>query len=412
VGPGAQRGAALLITLALVATIAGLSLLWVASSGATQAKRAQDSARAMGMIRDALVARAAGDLNRPGSLPCPDVNNDGESRGPGPEWTGSVCTSYIGRVPWKTLDLPDLRDADGERFWYAFSPVFRDNAFAGTLNSDTAGSLMITGSPAAVNVIAIIFAPGASLPGQNRDPANTNVATELPQYLEADNSNADAVYQAGPATSTFNDQLLPITGDMLMPAVEQRVARQARRCLENFAASTGGRYPFAARFDLWPSLAEVSGALYGRIPTTLLSGAWPADDPDPGGGTACFAGPWWGAWSELLLYRVSAEYAPTGGGGPCGTCLQVNGQGGVKFVVIVAGRMLTPPDHSVNQLLRVGNKTNAFYYLEQLSTNSNIAAFTAGTSFAKAPRAVATGPLGRFNDRVECARESGLAPCD
>jgi type II secretory pathway pseudopilin PulG len=216
-----QRGAALLITLALIGVICGLAVLWVAGGNATQAKRVQKSARAMGMIRDALVARAAADLNRPGSLPCPDVNNDGLST-PAPDWTGSTCATYIGRVPWKTLDLPDLRDADGERFWYALSPVFRDSTSAGTLNSDTVGTLTVnlTGTPPVTNVVAIIFAPGASLPGQNRNPANTVAMSELPHYLDADNNNADATYQAGPETATFNDELLVITRDMLMPAVE------------------------------------------------------------------------------------------------------------------------------------------------------------------------------------------------
>ncbi len=410
--PRVQQGAALLITLALVGIVVGLAVLWVASSSATQAQRVQKSAKAMGMIRDALVARAAGDLNRPGSLPCPDVNNDGEST-PSPDWSGSTCASYIGRVPWKTLDLPDLRDAEGERFWYALSPTFRDSQFAGVLNSDTTGQLTVTGTPAATNVVAVIIAPGAVLSSQNRNPADTTVATELPQYLEGENSNADTVYAAGPESSTFNDKLLLLTRDMLMPAVEQRVARQARRCLENFAASAGGRYPFAAQLTAWPSLTEVSGALSGRVPTTLLSGTWQPDVPDPGGGTACFAaGTWWTAWSELLLYRVSAEYAPTGGGGPCGACLQVNGQGDVKFVVIVAGRMLPQPPHSVNQLLRAGTKTNAFYYLEQYSSYNNVAALTGGTSFGKAPRSVTTGPSGGFNDRVECVHDTGASPCD
>jgi type II secretory pathway pseudopilin PulG len=417
--PPAQQGAALLITLALVGIIAGMVVLWAASSAATDAQRVQDTARAMGMIRDALVARAAGDLNRPGSLPCPDVNNDGQST-PVPDWSGSACASYIGRVPWKTLDLPDLRDADGERFWYALSPVFRDSPFAGTLNSDTAGSLTVTGTPAATNVVAIILAPGTTLSGQDRDPANTTVATELPHYLDGENNDSDTVYEAGPETSTFNDKVLLITRDGLMPSVEQRVARQARRCLETFAASNGGRYPFAAQWNLWPSLAEVNGALYGRIPSTLLSGTWPPDNPDPGSGTACFAaGTWWDAWRELLLYRVSAEYAPTGGGGPCGTCLRVNGPGGVKFVIMATGRALQSP----TQAPRVTNKTWPQYYLERyqpdpldpFTTFDNASAFVSPSgllSFGKAPRAVTTGPLGGFNDRVECVHETGLPPCN
>ena len=387
----------------------------------------------MGMIRDALIARAASDRNRPGSLPCPDVDNDGLSLGPGPEWTGSACTSYIGRVPWQTLDLPDLRDADGERFWYALSPAFRDSSAGGPLSSDTPGSLTVAGTPSATDVVAIIIAPGAPLPGQTRDPANTTISSELPQYLEGDNSNADSTYQAGPESSTFNDRLLVITRDMLMPPVEQRVARQTRRCLENFAASAGGRYPFAARMSdvgtypdgvfISPGVYNTTNNYYGRIPSTLdatnaalggTSYAWPIDDPLPGSGsTRCFqSGTWWDSWRELLLYRIAPAYLPSAATpGPCGTCLQVDGQGDVKFVVIVAGRALSSP----SQTSRSTVKTVAQYYLEQYQSFDNAVAFTspfAAFSFGKAPRAVRTGPLGGFNDRVECVRESGAPPCD
>lgn len=431
-----QAGAALLITLALVAIIGGLALLWLISPGVTQAQRTQDSAKAMAMIRDALIARAARDENRPGSLPCPDINNDGLSL-PVPDWSGSVCASYIGRVPWKTLDLPDLRDASGERFWYVLSPIFRDSLSAGPLNSDTTGSLTVTvpGAPPVTDVIAIIFAPGAPLPGQSRDPSITNIATELPQYLDGENSNGDSVYRAGPETAAFNDRALLITQDLLMPIVEQRVARQARRCLENFSASTkavfpAGRYPFPAALadtTAYGDTISVSGppyatTYYGRIPSTLVatnnalggtSYAWPNDDPQPGGATTrCFAsGTWWQHWRELLLYRVSDAYAPDGSGScALDPCLTVNSQGNVKFVVIVAGKTLTAP----NQSLRASIKNNASYYLEAAPSppTFNNTALSGSGFFAKRPRMITTGPLGGFNDRLECASESGVTPCE
>jgi hypothetical protein len=427
--PPAQQGAALLITLALVGIVGGMAIVWVAQSSASEARRVQDTAKAMGMIRDALVARAASDFNRPGSLPCPDYNNDGSA-------DGSLCTApYVGRVPWKTLDLPDLRDATGERFWYALSPTFRDHPNACTptpcvLNSDTPADLTINGVASQENV-AIIFAPGEPLGSQDRDPSVPTNLTNPANYLEGNNvptGPSDKDYQTGGAAATFNDRALVITRNMLMPAIEQRVARQARQCLEKFAASGGGRYPFAAPLSDVTTFNDVPTPLYGRIPmvlddtdSILGTAGWPPDDmQDPGraGTEDCFrvgAPPtdpsWWDSWRELLLYRVSVAYAP-GESGDCSIdpCLTVNSNGTVKFVVIVAGRTLASPDQS----LRASIKFNPAYYLEAAPNpptynNSN---FSGGGFLGKRPLAVVSGPLGGFNDRLECASESGAAPCD
>jgi type II secretory pathway pseudopilin PulG len=411
-----ENGAALLILLALIGVVFGVLLVTTLSGTRAAVEREQRTSLALGKARDALIGRAAADVNRPGSLPCPDLITNNPTPPPGnvPNdgiadlFAGTSCPSYVGRLPWATLDLADLRDGDGERLWYALSPKYRDHPAGGTLNSDTAGELTVTGTHAATDVVAIVFSASSPIGAQDRLAGPNAVGN----YLEGDNANGDVTYESGPATATFNDQMLVITRSMLMPVVEQRVARQARRCLENYALSNGGRYPFAAQWSLWPSLNEVSGALYGRIPSTLLSGTWPPDNPDPGGGKLCFeTGTWWDYWRELLLYRVSAGYAPSGGGF-CGTCLWVNGQNRVKFVVIVGGGALTPPGYSVNQSLRAvaTNKIYEQYYLEPYAALNNVGAFILGTtSFAKEPRAAVAG---NFNDRVECVRESGLPPCD
>src|SRR5688572_33057105 len=91
--------------------------------------------------KQALVGRAVADNDRPGSLPCPDavtnvvgnVPNDGIADA----LAGNDCPSYIGRLPWRTLGLPDLRDEHVERLWFALSPTFRDHVTAQPLNSAT-----------------------------------------------------------------------------------------------------------------------------------------------------------------------------------------------------------------------------------------------------------------------------------
>jgi hypothetical protein len=211
---------------------------------------------------------------------------------------------------------------------------------------------------------------------------------------------------------------------MLMPAVERRVVRQARQCLEKYAASAGGHYPYAAPMSPI-GFDDLSGTLTGRLPAViddtdaaLGTSGWPTDDmQDPGraGVEACLrAGSpptdpsWWDNWRELLLYRVSVAYAP-GGSRDCTTnaCLTVNAQGNVKFVVIVAGRTLPAPGqvHTPVQVRATStDKSSAANYLEAAAPpgTSNVIGFTTG-NFQRRSLAVTTGPSGRFNDRVECA---------
>ena len=87
---------------------------------------------------------------------------------------GSYCPSELGRLPWRTLGLPDPRDGSGERLWYAVSRDYsRNPAGAPPLNSDTPGPLTVTGTAPANDVIAIVFAPGAVVGNQPQRSGQT-----------------------------------------------------------------------------------------------------------------------------------------------------------------------------------------------------------------------------------------------
>ena len=90
-------------------------------------------------------------LFRPGSFPCPDVDNDGSA-------DGSNCENYVGRFPYKTLEAEDLRDAAGERLWYVLSPNFRPNDPFPTSRSE--GQLTLTGARTQTKVAVLLIAPG------------------------------------------------------------------------------------------------------------------------------------------------------------------------------------------------------------------------------------------------------------
>jgi hypothetical protein len=288
-GPGRQHGAALMVMLVIL--IIGAAAILVTRLNSTTIKIARDNttAEALAQARDALIGRAVSDPSSPGSLPCPDTSDDGSAE----LFSGTDCPSYIGRLPWKTLGLPDLRDGSGEELWYALSPSFRDLAAANPINSDTQGSLTINGTTTANSVVAIVFSAGSTLSGQSRSStrsaACTTTNSTVPESLCATNylelSNADprtaaspnTAYQTGAASSTFNDRMITISHDQLFAPVETRIAREVKNCLDDYAAdpsNTNHRYPWAASAidsTVYPDRSGAYNVLFGRtteIPNT------------------------------------------------------------------------------------------------------------------------------------------------
>lgn len=238
-GPRAQRGQILLLALVL-STAIGLALFVSgASSDVNRAINADARTRsALEQSRDALTSYAIAHPTHPGSLPCPDTNDDGLADGT------STCASYIGRLPWRTLGVGEVRDESGERLWYALSPNFRDDVSV-QINSDTRGDrTVLSGSAATVvttEAVAVVFGPGTAVPGQFRDPTvaycaatGANLRRNLcaSNYLERDgaatpawnNASATGPYMRGGPLPTFNDKLLVVRTTDFIPLVERRAA--------------------------------------------------------------------------------------------------------------------------------------------------------------------------------------------
>jgi hypothetical protein len=186
---------------------------------------------------------------QPGALPCPDNDDSGTS-------SGVVCSgaalTRIGRLPYLTIGSDDLRDASGERLWYAVSSNFYRNSGVTVINSDTQGLLTVTGTAPASNVVAVVIAPGAPVLAQNRIGGGHN---DPLAYLESFTNpivGSDAVFdtRAFP-TDNFNDRLLVITQAELMAAVEPVVAARIERDIKPYVQAyfnDWGAYPFAAAF--------------------------------------------------------------------------------------------------------------------------------------------------------------------
>jgi hypothetical protein len=263
---GRQQGIALMMIVALIAVGATFLLLQSLNAATWRADRYHVTQQALVMAKDALVARAVADDNRPGSLPCPDTDDDGIAEGT-LAGGGTQCPSYIGRLPWRTLDLPDPRDASGERLWYVLSSTHRDNPSAEPINSNTVGQITLTGAQSAPNLLAVLVAPGNPLIRAGTatiQDRSCTTACNPADFLDVsggeDNADGDNTLVSAPEAETFNDRVLAIHADDVMPLVEKRAGRELAQKLREY-------------YDAWDSTVNVSPTK-GFYP-------WPALFTDP-----------------------------------------------------------------------------------------------------------------------------------
>lgn len=236
--------------------------------------------------------------DRPGTLPCPAPDESGiavraddcaswSAAGSG-EWKNRV-----GWLPWRTLGIPPLRDADGNLLWYAVSDSVRNGNLnsGGTplvLNSDSVHRappdpfafrpLTVQGTAPAQNAVAVVFAPGQALPGQDRLNAKYSVRSYLEganNYLDNDaGAVSDDVFEMQPRSAVFNDTLVSITAQELFSVVENAVALRMQRTvvprLQQYYADWGG-LPYPAAFDADKARNDFAGAVPGTLPVTSTS---------------------------------------------------------------------------------------------------------------------------------------------
>jgi hypothetical protein len=287
-----QRGFALIAILALAALITAFII--ASALNRTPAdivnEREDRSMSALRKAKAALIAYAANEQwqaskgqvsTQPGGLPCPDIDPDTDSSNTGVS-AGAICssnaTNRVGRLPFATIGAEDLRDASGERIWYAVSSNFYKSS-ANVINSETLGQLNVTGPAAASNVVAIVFAPGEALSGQNRLTGYNTPAAYLEGFTP---SSPDYTFASITRPSgTSNDRLLVITQAELMATVEPVVAARMERDLKPLLVdyfSAWGHYPFAMTF-ISPSTAQTayvgtSSQLRGLLPVTNAALTW------------------------------------------------------------------------------------------------------------------------------------------
>ena len=293
-----QRGGALLVMLVIL--VIGITTAFVTnlSSTAISNKRNQTTADALAQAKEALIGYAVTYGDDPdhvgetdGYLPCPDMDG---TAGTNPEGSSETCgnagENTLGRLPWKTLKLLPLFDGSQECLWYVVSGNYKNNPKSGlpTMNWDTLAQLKVYSAEgveiAPGEIVALVIAPGVSVSGNSNrtgsaapicggnytaaaylendtDPLhghdNTNAAT-AEFILPHDHRDAN-----GNVTLTVNDQFAIITRQDIWQAVEQRVAREAARCLADYAVTASGKYPLPTAV-----INPAMPALFGRIATT------------------------------------------------------------------------------------------------------------------------------------------------
>jgi len=336
-----QRG---YVLLSMVAVIGLLTATAATSIGETALVRqlSDKNKMVLAKAREALISRAASDANHPGSLPCPDAvtnipGNNIPNDGIADLLSGTACPSAIGRLPWRTLGLPDLRDADGERLWYLLAPAYQDST-AKIINPSTGGQ--IAGYECTENApaspvwpcaaprlvspapwVAVIFAPGKLLPGQNRDAAHT---ADVLQFLESYNA-AEPLKLRNAAGGAHNDRLSGITADDLFAIVQRRVAREVQSALSIYhaTATTAGQTRLPVTASQCTSSTLCDAAPLAAVPPATARGYLPSNDSRLNQIMAAQNMSWFDRnhWRNTMTYTMDTRCATERAGEPCGMAL-------------------------------------------------------------------------------------------
>ncbi|MDO8294191.1 MAG: hypothetical protein Q7T29_15225 [Gallionella sp.] len=239
----------------LVIMVMGIAAALVNSLSITALKtaRQETTAAALAHAKEALIGYAItyGDTHAGkahGYLPCPDTVNDGSAN---TNQSNAQCAGtnipVLGRLPWRSLKLPPLRDGHGECLWYAVSGTFK--AVAGgymndLMNWDTTGQFTIqdadgitlAGTTAYDRPVAVIFSTGTPLGAQShplgsvRECSGDN-SNSVTAYLEGDNAflppasppESTIVLTMGSQSSTINnDVMLWITPGDIFEHIKKR----------------------------------------------------------------------------------------------------------------------------------------------------------------------------------------------
>ncbi|NIR28069.1 MAG: hypothetical protein GWN84_01775 [Gammaproteobacteria bacterium] len=269
----------------LFLVLVGAALLIDELSAAAKRETSSElrTARALEDAKAALIGFATANPYVPGLLPFPDRNSDGNYDGNSdcpPVTVVTDDTHLLGHLPWQGKHGPcvgnpaamgDLRDAAGAPLWYGVSKNLVRYSDGATFADppvnpdwdDAAPAPWITvrdhdGSVLSDRVAFLIIAPGEPLQGQDRSTAAPSVENYLDSvtvagltYSNADFDQDFITYPDSRHTpdpnDSFNDRIVYVTVDELLPLVEHRVIGTVARALAVYE-SAHGTYPWLSAF--------------------------------------------------------------------------------------------------------------------------------------------------------------------
>lgn len=370
-----QRGAALILLVFILAIAMTTYILKTSNSESMKAEREQTVTKNLAEAKEALIAWAVSNSDHFGQLPYPDrretttPNYDGYS-----DCGGDIInnkTFLIGQLPIYGQTTPcvlpqrglgvNTLSWQGHRLWYAVSINLVHNHLTSSdpiINPDIINSpanpwLQIRdmdGNVISNRVAAVVIAPGEALGGQDRAGVATidNFLDSFQKggavYSNQDYDSADEdffvadsqmrVDEDDPSITQpylFNDQLVYITIDELMIALERRAAQEVKHQLKRYYADLS-YYPYATNGS---SQACMDNQLFGGLPL---------DDCSTPGLLSYFTASgsnWFTAnrWEAFMYYALSSNCSLSSPGCTSGF-LQVGNKTNINALVISTGATL------------------------------------------------------------------------
>ena len=237
-----QGGVALILVLMVAVTASAFVILHALNTQtARETGQRLNTVEALAQARRALIGYAVGYADGdhaankgPGRLPCPDrAGNSAQGVAESTADCRAADHEETGLLPFRTLGLTDLRDGSGAPLWYAVAENYRSMA-DGPLNSASPGTLAVDASD---DVVAVIIAPGAQLPGQLRGGGSTYTPAA---WLEGENASAGDNRFTRIVSAAANDTVMTITRAELMLEVEKVVNKEVANALVSYRHDPDG----------------------------------------------------------------------------------------------------------------------------------------------------------------------------